>query len=48
LTEPPSPESTFPLDGAEKSKIVSCGVTALDALEALPVPTAFVAATVNV
>ena len=34
--------------GAAKSKIVSCGVIAADALEPLPVPTLLVAATVNV
>jgi hypothetical protein len=44
--ELPSPEST--IDGVPKSKIVSCGVTALDAPDAGPVPPPFVAATVNV
>jgi hypothetical protein len=42
-----SPESTFPAAGAVKSKIVSCGVTALD-VAAGPVPIAFVAVTLNV
>ena len=34
--------------GAAKSKIVACGVTALEAADAGPVPTAFVAVTLNV
>ncbi len=34
--------------GVAKSKIVSSGVTAVDAADAVPVPTPFVAATVNV
>jgi hypothetical protein len=41
-----SPASTVP--GVPKSKIVSCGVTALDALDAGPVPPLLIAATVNV
>ena len=41
-----SPESTAP--GVAKSKIVSCGVTALEAADAGPVPIALVAVTVNV
>jgi len=45
-TEEVSPEST--VAGVEKSKIVSSGVTALDAADAGPVPTPFVAETVNV
>jgi hypothetical protein len=45
-TEVVSPESI--VAGVPKSKIVACGVTALEALEAGPVPLALVALTVKV
>ena len=45
-TAPASPQST--VAGEAKSKIVACGVTALEAAEGALVPTAFVAVTLNV
>jgi type IV pilus biogenesis protein CpaD/CtpE len=45
-TDVVSPESTSV--GVAKSKIVACGVTASDAADAGPVPTSFVAVTLNV
>ncbi len=36
------------MPGVAKSKIVSCGVTALEAAEASPAPTALFAVTLNV
>ena len=45
-TAPLSPAST--VAGVAKSKIVASGVTALEAADGAPVPTAFVAVTLNV
>ena len=42
----PSPEST--VSGVARSKIVSYGVTALEAADSGPVPAALIAATVKV
>ena len=46
LPEPPSPES-IPVGGV-KSRIVSSGVTAAEAVDCAPVPRLLVAETVNV